>query len=49
MNTSEITAAKIICKSIDALAKEVRWFRLLIEEAAKQDAAERELQELDEG
>ena len=49
MNAPEITAAKMICKSIDALVKEVRWFRLLVEEAMKEEAGRQELEELEDG
>lgn len=38
--------AKVICKSINELAKEIRWFRMLVDEIAKAELGRRALEEL---
>lgn len=37
---------KAICKSINELAKEIRWFRMLVDEIAKAELGRRALEEL---
>lgn len=46
MNSPEITAAKMICKSIDALTREVYMLR---KDVAEKDILEKEKLELDKG
>lgn len=46
MNSPEITAAKMICKSIDALTREVYMLR---KDVAEKDILEKEMLELDKG
>lgn len=38
--------AKAICKSINELTKEIRWFRMLVDEIAKAELGRRALEEL---
>lgn len=37
---------RMICKSLDGLAKEVRWLRLLIEEVVKAECGRQNLEEI---
>ena len=46
MNSPEITAAKMICKSIDALTREVHMLRKEVLDGQKLNA---EMRELDKG
>lgn len=46
MNSAEVTAAKMICKSLDALTREVYMLR---RDVAEKDILEKEMLELDKG